>query len=58
MNQSSPALFLFLFNEDSFLVSVSQYFFKYFDLSNEFLMPFKLLTQEPIFKNLNLDFVV
>jgi hypothetical protein len=53
-----PALFLSLSNEDSFLVSIFQYFFRGFDLSGEFLMLFKLPAQEPIFKNLNLNFTV
>jgi hypothetical protein len=53
-----PALSLSLSNEDFFLVLIFQYFFGGFDLSGEFLMLFKLPTQEPTFKNSNLNFTV
>jgi hypothetical protein len=58
MNQSSPTLSLFLFDKDFFLISIFQYFFEGFSLSDEFLTPFELLTQEPTFKKSNLNFVI
>ncbi len=58
MNQSSPTLSLFLFDKDFFLISIFQYFFGGFNLSDEFLTPFELLTQEPTFKKSNLNFVI
>lgn len=58
MNQSSPTLSLFLFDKDFFLISIFQNFFGDFNLSDEFLTPFELLTQEPTFKKSNLNFVI